>query len=182
MVWYSIVQYSTVQYSIVQYSTVQYSIVQYSIVQYSIVQYKISHYLKRCAQSARPWKKAVKEVKEVKTNKTKRSKKTLVQLWHKIVPKWIQNGYKLVPRWSQDAPRRPQETTKNNKNTKTKHTGPQKAKTPKSPHLLGPKLDPKLTHFGLILVTVCQHVYEEVSSFIFDGFWEASEPSFFDSR
>ena len=55
-------------------------------------------------------------------------------------------------------------------------------KTRKSPHLLGPKLDPKLTHFALILVTFCQHVYEDVSSSIFDGFWEASEPSFFDIR
>ena len=97
-----------------------------------------------------------------------------------------QNCPKMVPKLPQDgpktAPRGPQEGFKNNKNTKTRHVGPQEAKTPKSPHLLGPKLDPKLTHFGLILVTFCQHVYEDVSSSIFDGFWEASEPSFFDSR
>ena len=97
-----------------------------------------------------------------------------------------QNGSKMLPKWSQvgpkTAPRGPQEGFKNNKNTKTRHVGPQEAKTPKSPHLLDPKLDPKLTNFGLILVTFCQHVYEDVSSSIFDGFWEASEPSFFDSR
>ena len=97
-----------------------------------------------------------------------------------------QNGSKMVPKWSQvgpkTAPRWPQEGFKNNKNTKTRHVGPQEANTRKYGHLLGPKLDPKLTHFALILETFCQHVCEEVSSSIFDGFWEASEPSFFDSR
>ena len=143
-------------------------------------------YLKRCAQSARPWKKAVKEVKEVKTNKAKKLKKTLVQICHKMGPQWSQNGSKMVPKWPQvgpkTAPRGPQEGFKNNKNTKTRHVGPQEANTRKYGHLLGPKLDPKLTYFALILVTFCQHVYEDVSSSIFDGFWEASEPSFFDSR
>ena len=88
------------------------------------------------------------------------------------------NGSKMVPKCPQvgpkTAPTGPQEGTKNYKNTKTRHVGPQEAKTPKSPHLLGPKLDPKLTHFGQMLVTFCQHVYEDVSSSIFDGFWEAS--------
>ena len=139
----------------------------------------LSTYLKRCAQSARPWKREVKEVKEVKTNKTKKLKKTLVQIWHKIIPKCSQNGPKMAPSRSQDGPKK---ATKNNKNTKTKKVGPQEAKTPKSRRLLGPMLDPKLNNFGRILETFCQHVCEEVSSSIFDGFWEASEPSFFDSR
>ena len=82
-------------------------------------------YLKRCAQSARPWVKAVKEVKEVKTNKTKKLKKTLVQIWHKMVPKWSQNGPKSLPRWSQDAPRKPQKTTKTRKRKKL---GPKRRK------------------------------------------------------
>ena len=69
----------------------------------------IYHYLKRCAQSARPWIKAVKEVKEVKTNKTKKLKKTLVQIWHKMVPKWSQNDPKMAPSRSQDGPKMPQE-------------------------------------------------------------------------
>ena len=142
--------------------------------------------LKRCAQSVRPWKKAVKEVTEVKTNKTKKLKKTLVQIWHKMVPKWSQNGPKMVPKWPQVAPkmvpRCPKKATKNNKNTKTKKVGPQEVPPPFRSHLLGPMLDPKLNHFGQILETFCQHVYEDVSSSIFDGFWEASEPSFFDSR
>ena len=106
----------------------------------------------------------------------------MAQYVSKMVPKCSKN----VPKWPQDgprtAPRGPQEGFKNNKNTKTRHVGPQEANTRKYGHLLGPKLDPKLTHFGLILVTFCQHVYEDVSSSIFDGFWEASEPSFFDSR
>ena len=103
-----------------------------------------------------------------------------------MIPKWSQNGPKMIPKWPQVAPkmvpRCPKKATKNNKNTKTKHTGPKERKPPKSPRLLGPKLDPKLTHFGLILVTFCKHVYEDVSSSIFDGFGEASEPPFFDSR
>ena len=78
-----------------------------------------SAYLKRCAQSARPWKKAVKEVKEVKTNKTKKLKKTLVQLWHKMAPTWSQNGPKTVPKWPQVGPkmvpRCPKKATRNNK-------------------------------------------------------------------
>ena len=69
-------------------------------------------YLKRCAQSARPWIKAVKEVKEVKTNKTKKLKKTLVQIWHNMAPKWSQNGTKMVPKRLQNAvPKGVQETT-----------------------------------------------------------------------
>ena len=115
--------------------------------------------LKRCAQSARAWIKAVKEVKEVKTNKTKKLKKTLVQLWHKMFPKWYQNGPKMIPKWPQDgpktAPRGPQEGFKNNKNTKTRHVGPQEANTRKYGYLLGPKLDPKLIYFALILVIFC---------------------------
>ena len=133
---------------------------------------------KRFAQSARPLKEE-KGVKEVKTNKTKKLKKTLVQIWHKMVPTWYQNGPSMVPKWSQDAPRRPQKTTKN---TKTKNVGPQEVPPRFRGHLLGPMLDPKLNHFGQNLETFCQHVCEEVSSSIFNGFWEASEPSFFDSR
>ena len=93
----------------------------------------------------------------------------------KIVPKWPQVAPKMVPRC-------PKKATKNNKNTKTKNVGPQEVPPPFRSHLLGPKMEPKVTHFGQILVTFCQHVYEDVSSSIFDGFWEASEPSFFDSR
>merc|ERR1712078_180782 len=65
---------------------------------------------------------------------------------------------------------------------KTKNVGAQEANTRKYGHLLGPKLDPKLVHFGQISETFCEHVCEDVSSSIFDGFWEASEPSFFDFR
>ena len=87
-------------------------------------------YLKRCAQSARPWKKAVKEVKEVKTNKTKKLKKTLVQIWHKMAPKLLQNGAKMVSKWPQVdpkmVPRCPKKATKNNKNTKTENVGPKR--------------------------------------------------------
>ena len=97
-----------------------------------------------------------------------------------------QNGSKMVPKWPQVAPkmvpRCPKKATKNNKNTKTKKVGPQEVPPPFRSHLLGPMLDPKLNNFGQILETFCQHVCEDVSSSIFDGFWEASEPSFFDSR
>ena len=100
----------------------------YSII---ILPYYTIILLKRCAQSARPWIKAVKEVKEVKTNKTKKLKKTLVQIWHKMVPKWSHNGPKMVPKWPQVAPkmvpRCPKKATKNNENTKTKKVGPQEA-------------------------------------------------------
>ena len=85
--------------------------------------------------------KAIKEVKEVKTNKTKKLKKTLVQIWHKMVPKWPQVAPKMVPRC-------PKKATKNNKNTKTKKVGPQEVPPPFRSHLLGPMLDPKLAHFG----------------------------------
>ena len=99
----------------------------------------------------------------------------MVQLWHKMAPTWSQNGAKTVPKWLQVGPkmvpRGPQEGFKNNKNTKTRHVGPQETKTPKSPRLLGPKLDPKLTYFALILVIFCQHVYEDVSSSIFECFF-----------
>ena len=96
------------------------------------------------------------------------------------------NGFKMPPKWprvgAKTAPRGPKRVPKNNKNTKTKNVGPQEVPPPFRSHLLGPMLDPKLNHFGQILETFCQHVYEDVSSSIFDGFWEASEPSFFDSR
>ena len=45
----------------------------------------------------------------MKTNKTKKLKKTLVQIWHKMVPKWSQNGPKMAPTRSQDGPKMPQE-------------------------------------------------------------------------
>ena len=61
-----------------------------------------------------------------------------------IGPKMAQNGTKVVSKWlhvgAKTAPRGPKRVLKNNKNTKTKHT--QEATNPKSPHLLGPKLDP----------------------------------------
>ena len=139
-------------------------------------------YLKRCVQSARPWIKAVKEVKEVKTNKTKKLKKTLVQIWHKMVPKCSQNGPKMAPSRSQDGPKMPQEGHKKQQKHENEKCWAQEVPPPFRSHLLGPMLDPKLNHFGQILETFCQHVCEEVSSSIFDGFWEASEPSFFDSR
>ena len=55
----------------------------------------------------------------MKTNKTKKLKKTLVQIWHKIIPKWSQVGPKMVPRC-------PKKATKNNKNTKTENVGPKR--------------------------------------------------------
>ena len=97
-------------------------------------------------------KKEDKEVKEAKTKNTKKTKKTLVQRCNKIAPKWSQHGPKIVPKWPQvgakAAPRGPKRIPKNNKSSKTKKMRPQEALTPKSTHLLGPKLDPKLTHFG----------------------------------
>ena len=39
-----------------------------------------------------------------------------------------------------------------------------------------------LGHFWSHVAQISEHVCEDVSSSIFDGFWEASEPSFFDFR
>ena len=103
-----------------------------------------------------------------------------------MVPKWSQYDPKMVPKLCQHGPKMVprcfKKATKNNKNTKTKNLGPHELPPPFGGHLLGPKLDPKLTHFRLVLEIFCQHVCEDVSSSIFAGFWEASEPSFFDCR
>ena len=81
----------------------------------------------------------------------------------KIVPKSSQNGPKLVPRRPQEGPggfKKQQQKIENEK-------WHQEAPTPKSPHLLGPKLDPKWTHVGSTLSTFCEHVCEHVSASIF---------------
>ena len=46
----------------------------------------------------------------------------------------------------------------------------------------GAKLGPMLGHFWSHVAQISEHVCEHVSSSIFDGFWEASEPPFFDFR
>ena len=136
-------------------------------------------YLKRCAQSARPWIKAVKEVKEVKTNKTKKLKKTLVQIWHKMVPKWSQNDPKMAPSRSQDGPKMPQEGHKKQQKHENETYWAPRGEHPeiKSPlgTQVGPQVDPFWTNLGDFLLTY-------VSSSISAVFWEGSEPPFVDSR
>ena len=46
----------------------------------------------------------------------------------------------------------------------------------------GANLGPMLGHFWSHVAQISEHVCEHVSSSIFDGFWEASEPPFFDFR
>ena len=64
--------------------------------------------LKRCVQSAWPWKKSVKEVTEVKTKKIKKLKKTFVQ----ICTKWLQNCHKMEPKLSQNGHKKTTKTWK----------------------------------------------------------------------
>ena len=114
-------------------------------------------YLKRCAQSARPWIKAVKEVKEVKTNKTKKLKKTLVQIWHKMVPKWSHNDPKMAPTRSQDGPKMPQEGHKKQQKHENEKSWAPRGATPVSESPLGSQVGPQVhqfwTNFGDFLST-----------------------------
>ena len=119
--------------------------------------YHIRLYLKRCAQSARPWKKAVKEVKEVKTNKTKKLKKTLVQIWRNMVPKLFQNGPKMAPSRSQDGPKMPQEGNKKQQKHENEKSWAPRGATPVSQSPLGTHVGPQVeqfwTNFGDLLST-----------------------------
>ena len=103
--------------------------------------------LKRCAQSARPWIKVVKEVKEVKTNKTKKLKKTLVQIWHKIIPKCSQNGPKMAPSRSQDGPKMPQEGNKKQQKHENEKSWAPRDENPEIKSPLGSQVGPQVEQF-----------------------------------